>query len=737
MQIEKRKVKYIQKRNLDQELKNRQPGEILMIYDYEDYIGCLGWEKEAWNRVENIVTEYVENKEDAEDCCERILYGNPCISIPIFIPDIKNDVVCFASREMKSQKERDSSLVIAVRSLKHKKSQYFTEYLLKYKGVVLCGTGEIFELLEQLFSEYQLPVRREKEGKKKEYWLVIEKSDISHGKIRRDLLEIACMENTRAYIEVKHQMKQKGIAVIIIRFPTSADIKLTKNERARQEKGITFTKAARILNWGSLYEQQELMELYQKSRDEMLQFKPMKISQEENNTLCLCGPCIVHGDAPAGDRFPEILYQHVLHDLGYKVETIVVDGHDSEVEKYVLEKSFGQQDCLAVIVQLNDEMWKHFQADIDINLSSFFQNRPENSRWFSDALIHTTGEGNRQLANYLSPFLRSFLLENSQGSDSNIYKQIEQIHLNPLEEEELEQYFEKIKPLCFSPEFSKSNRIGAIVMNCNPFTNGHRYLIEQAAKEMDGLYIFVVEEDLSIFPFADRIELVKKGLNPKLGNVKVIPSGRFILSTRTFASYFAKEHLQRKTVDATEDVAFFGQFIVPRLHINVRFFGEEPLDTVTRQYNLDMKRKLPYYGVEVREIPRLEISDDSTGEVISASRLREAWKLEDWDLLKKLAPPSTLEYLRSHDKTALFEREKQKRPGGIPEKRREQLAQIRELAGKTGMVILYGMGQDASGIAGFFREEERSNLLFCDKKAESGIRCFEGGGASYLSGRAF
>ena len=52
-------------------------------------------------------------------------------------------------------------------------------------------------------------------------------------------------------------------------------------------------------------------------------------------------------------------------------------------------------------------------------------------------------------------------------------------------------------------------KIGAIVMNCNPFTLGHRYLVEYAASQVEHLYIFAIEEDKSIFPFVDRFELIK------------------------------------------------------------------------------------------------------------------------------------------------------------------------------------------------------------------------------------
>ena len=42
-------------------------------------------------------------------------------------------------------------------------------------------------------------------------------------------------------------------------------------------------------------------------------------------------------------------------------------------------------------------------------------------------------------------------------------------------------------------------KFGAVVMNCNPLTLGHRYLIEQALKQCDYLMIFVVQEDKSFF----------------------------------------------------------------------------------------------------------------------------------------------------------------------------------------------------------------------------------------------
>ncbi|MBE8950826.1 MAG: adenylyltransferase/cytidyltransferase family protein [Quinella sp. 3Q1] len=188
---------------------------------------------------------------------------------------------------------------------------------------------------------------------------------------------------------------------------------------------------------------------------------------------------------------------------------------------------------------------------------------------------------------------------------------------------------------------TKKIPIGALVMNCNPFTLGHQYLVEYAAAKVDKLYIFVVEEDRSEFPFADRIELVRQGVKD-FSNVEVLPSGKFIISQQTFSGYFNKASLQDVAVDSSEDVEIFGKEIAPTLGITVRFAGEEPNDNVTRQYNETMKKILPRYGVEFCEIPRKEID----GEPISASSVREALKVGDFDKIKNLVPETTLLYLR-------------------------------------------------------------------------------------------
>jgi [citrate (pro-3S)-lyase] ligase len=187
---------------------------------------------------------------------------------------------------------------------------------------------------------------------------------------------------------------------------------------------------------------------------------------------------------------------------------------------------------------------------------------------------------------------------------------------------------------------------GAIVMNCNPFTLGHRYLIEYAAQRCNILYIFVVEENRSIFPFDVRFSLVKKGVSD-LPNVQVYPSGPYIISNQTFPTYFLKKNADAVAIQAELDLTLFAERIANPLNIQTRFVGEEPICAVTQCYNQVMKRVLPKYGVYVKEIPRKTGSD---GCIISASLVRSKLKqMPPGEWLKCYVPEVTYKYLCSSD----------------------------------------------------------------------------------------
>lgn len=189
-----------------------------------------------------------------------------------------------------------------------------------------------------------------------------------------------------------------------------------------------------------------------------------------------------------------------------------------------------------------------------------------------------------------------------------------------------------------------------LVMNCNPFTLGHRYLIEKAAQENEGVIVFVVSEDSSSFPFKDRIALVKAGTQD-LKNVAIVETGPYQVSAATFPTYFTKGEQQQQA--PTElDVKLFGQKIAPALGITARYVGDEPYCRVTDCYNSTMLELLPGLGVNVVVVPRKELA----GHAISASDVRAAIRDNDWDKLKALLPATTYQYLVDPNNAGLIKK---------------------------------------------------------------------------------
>lgn len=180
---------------------------------------------------------------------------------------------------------------------------------------------------------------------------------------------------------------------------------------------------------------------------------------------------------------------------------------------------------------------------------------------------------------------------------------------------------------------------GIIIMNCNPFTLGHRYLIEQAAQQVDTLYILVVREDCSMFGYDERKAMIVRGV-AHINNVVVCDGSEYSISATTFPTYFLKSLSDASDTQMTLDIDLYRRHIAPALGATVRFVGTEPDDPLTRRYNELMKSMLP----DVREVARLEKS----GVAVSASRVRKAIVENHLALAARLVPPTTVPYIVAH-----------------------------------------------------------------------------------------
>lgn len=206
----------------------------------------------------------------------------------------------------------------------------------------------------------------------------------------------------------------------------------------------------------------------------------------------------------------------------------------------------------------------------------------------------------------------------------------------------------------WSSFFSKNTpfllKKAAVVMNANPFTLGHQYLVERASSENDIVHLFLVSEDASLIPFTVRKKLVLKGTS-HLKNIICHDSGSYMISSATFPSYFQKDTQSAMESHAYLDLTVF-TLIAKFLSISRRYVGEEPFSQVTALYNQIMKQKLPEQGIECIEIPRKK-----TGEqIISASSVRQALKDGDQTLLANCLPAAVLDYFRSPDAREILRR---------------------------------------------------------------------------------
>ena len=263
-----------------------------------------------------------------------------------------------------------------------------------------------------------------------------------------------------------------------------------------------------------------------------------------------------------------------------------------------------------------------------LNLTEVLVKNEVNVEWMTNAPFHCNHKITELYANAIYETLAP-VLENQIPAIGKLIENdndfIKRLYLN--------RYFQNFQP-------SMHGKIGAIVMNCNPFTCGHRYLIEQALHIIDFLIIFVVEEDKSVFSFTERFAFVYEGTKD-LNNIMVVPSGPFILTQMSFPEYFIKETSEDIKKHTEQDIRTFAEKIAPPLGIKYRFIGEETNDEVTNQYNLAMKKILPEYGIQPIEIPRKEIG----GEQISASLVRKCIEENKTETLEMLVPESTLKIL--------------------------------------------------------------------------------------------
>lgn len=451
------------------------------------------------------------------------------------------------------------------------------------------------------------------------------------------------------------QLEEKGISVLGCMVPEGKDIEYRTDlelqalfcnlsiERMVWNKDTVREKERKLL--AEVMGEEEVSLLYDKGLDSeeggYRKLSYTKVVQEALedaegiNRIYVIGPCVVEGYGNfIENTFVSLLQKKIGKQyIVVKMPFTNLNWHlwtQKELQKIPLRKKD------IVLYFEREGMLKKVQCP-KLDLLPLYNNEKRET-WMMDSLsLHLNKTG---LAVVTEEVYQKILKEEIQRLNreetENEYIQKGEI-LSETLQEKVREYIEEVRKYHAFPEGS---RIGSIVMNCNPFTYGHQYLIEYAASKVDGLYVFVVEEDRSMFPFSIRKRMVEEG-TAHLDNVCVVPSGSWILSYQTFPVYFGKAKRQEEKADGRMDLEIFARYIAPALGITSRFVGEEPQDKITRQYNEQMAEILGEFGIAFEEVKRKE----ADGTVISASHVRKCIEEENFRELGKYVPESTRKYL--------------------------------------------------------------------------------------------
>lgn len=203
--------------------------------------------------------------------------------------------------------------------------------------------------------------------------------------------------------------------------------------------------------------------------------------------------------------------------------------------------------------------------------------------------------------------------------------------------------------ICSSLPAPQSLKSGVIVMNANPFTKGHQYLVETAAKRVSHLFVMTVKEDRSLFSSQERLEMIKAGCR-HLPNVTMVEGSDYTISATTFPTYFLKKLTDASDTQMLLDIDLFCKHIAPALGAEVRFVGTEPNDKLTCRYNELMQQ---HATIRVEVIPRLE----NNQQAISASTVRHYLAEGSFRKAAAIVPETTLPYLIAHLATQALQME--------------------------------------------------------------------------------
>ncbi|WP_156968243.1 adenylyltransferase/cytidyltransferase family protein [Desulfobacter vibrioformis] len=372
---------------------------------------------------------------------------------------------------------------------------------------------------------------------------------------------------------------------------------------------------------------------------------PRKALNENANSIYVFGSSHVYSIYCRQESTLTALLEKEINDPNihvYNRGVLAADSMNSAFAILDTEISKGDMVILYGLSPLSEGEKIKIKNEVDfLDLAEIFI-RPHN---YGDVFYdsrHLTPAGNKIVAKFLAKAVKENLAtgitkDSFSEKEKNIFQKIDHCRYRAAIRYVDDGFPDYIKSL--KSKYKPGNN-GIAAMNCNPFTLGHKYLVSTAAKMVDTLYVFVLEEDKSYFSFKQRFQMIKEGLK-EITNVELVPSGKFLVSSFTFPDYFSKEEIFNPAMDVDYDFELFIDYIAPALNLASRFIGNEPFCQTTRTHSEIMKKTLPPKGISVIEIERLE---NEFGP-ISASKVRELIKNKEFEKLDSFLPRTSLDLL--------------------------------------------------------------------------------------------
>ncbi len=352
-------------------------------------------------------------------------------------------------------------------------------------------------------------------------------------------------------------------------------------------------------------------------------------------TIYFFGPCIMIGAFVEDAHTIESWLQQKLNAAGYRFKVVNCGCYESHYQEMVHMASTPMKPGDIVVMHIEN---RHYAGTTALDVTDVLDKHNVPNDWLLDIPLHCNGKVNELYAEALfQRMLEDGVLDDAPQTASidaqSAGKRVMLTREMAVNSLYLDLYFND-----FHPE--EGMTVGTVGMHGNPFTLGHRYLIETASKRVDKLFVLLIGDDLGIFSYAERFAMAVDATRD-LQNVTIVSGGPFQATRNVFQGYFLRIEPSEMKDDALDDTLIYAEIIAKRLGVTYRFLGDERHNPKMSFFNELMLETLPKYGINAIEIPRLAID----GKSISASTSRDAARDGDVDTLLKNVPETTLKYL--------------------------------------------------------------------------------------------